>query len=262
MTFRKVRSAQQAEVARLVQTRIGSPKHSGRSASCWTTPTHAAPRLPFLQRRITNPLSDQTPAPGLALHPHQHPHRHPAPADHQSGRHARRLPRGAESVDNRSAWSEPVKIPMRGPSAAGETAPLCVTFNGRWIAPYSPYNTFDPSMIVDRNQVAAAVSDDFGRCWTDVCVLRFDDADSSAAKAWIIETDRNKLGATSWHLNQKNGSDYPNTYAVSTDNGKTWSKTRHTGTMGQTTALVELPGGKVVLFQRCFLGGLRLDALK
>ena len=36
----------------------------------WTTPTHAAPRVPFLQRRITNPLSDQTPVPGLALHAH------------------------------------------------------------------------------------------------------------------------------------------------------------------------------------------------
>jgi subfamily B ATP-binding cassette protein MsbA len=33
--------------------------------------------VPFLQRRITNLLSDQTPVPGLALHPHPHPHPHP-----------------------------------------------------------------------------------------------------------------------------------------------------------------------------------------
>ena len=77
MTFREVRSAQQAEITRLGPTSIGSPRHSGRSASCWTTPTHAAPRLPFLQRRITNPTSDQTPVPGSALHPNADPHQPP-----------------------------------------------------------------------------------------------------------------------------------------------------------------------------------------
>ncbi len=70
-------SAQQAEITLLGQTSIGSPRHSVRSPGSWTTPTHAAPRVPFLQRRITNPTSDQTPAPGPALHPHAHPHRPP-----------------------------------------------------------------------------------------------------------------------------------------------------------------------------------------
>ncbi len=70
MTFREVRSAQQAEFFQLVPASIGSPEHSVHSASCRTTPTHAAPRVPFLQRRITIPTSDQTPVPGPALHPH------------------------------------------------------------------------------------------------------------------------------------------------------------------------------------------------
>ncbi len=46
-------------MARFGQTGIGSPKHSVRSASSHITPTHAALRVPLLQRRITNPLSDQ-----------------------------------------------------------------------------------------------------------------------------------------------------------------------------------------------------------
>ncbi len=57
-------------MARFGQTSIGSPKHSVHSASRWTTPARAAPRVPLLQRRFTNPLSDQTPAPGSALHAH------------------------------------------------------------------------------------------------------------------------------------------------------------------------------------------------
>jgi hypothetical protein len=62
-------------MARFGQASIGSPEHSVRSASSHATPAQAAPRVPLLQRRITNLLSDQTPVPGLALHPHPHPHR-------------------------------------------------------------------------------------------------------------------------------------------------------------------------------------------
>ncbi len=72
MAFREVRSPQQAEITRLGQTSIGCPKNPERSASRWTTPTHASARVPFLQRRITNPTSDQPPAPGPAPHPHPH----------------------------------------------------------------------------------------------------------------------------------------------------------------------------------------------
>ena len=70
-------------MAQFGPTSIGSLEHSVRSAGGCTTPTHAAPRVPFLQRRITNPLSDQTPVPGPALHPHPHPHQHPHPHRHQ-----------------------------------------------------------------------------------------------------------------------------------------------------------------------------------
>ena len=80
--FRAVRSAQQAETTQLVQASIGSPKHSGRSASGWTTPTYGAPRVPCPQRRITNPTSDQTPDLGSAPHPHPHRHRHRSPTYH------------------------------------------------------------------------------------------------------------------------------------------------------------------------------------
>ncbi len=57
MAFREVRSAQQAEFFQLVPASIGSPIHSVHSASGHTTPGHAAPRVPFLQHRITTPHS-------------------------------------------------------------------------------------------------------------------------------------------------------------------------------------------------------------
>ena len=55
--FREVRSAQQAEFIQHVPASIGIPKRSVRSASDWTTPAYAPPRVPFLQHRITTPHS-------------------------------------------------------------------------------------------------------------------------------------------------------------------------------------------------------------
>ena len=74
--FKKLRSAQQGKCTQLVQAITCSPKHSVRSTIGWTTPAQAAPRVPFLQRRITNPPSDQNSisqqpiAPGAILRCH------------------------------------------------------------------------------------------------------------------------------------------------------------------------------------------------
>ncbi len=47
------------QVAKCVQSGIRSPKHSVRSASSWNKPAHSPLRVPFSQRRSTNPTSDQ-----------------------------------------------------------------------------------------------------------------------------------------------------------------------------------------------------------
>ena len=44
-------------------------------------------------------------------------------------------------------------------------------------------------------------------------------------------------------MNQQDGSDYPNAYALSPDGGRTWTPTRSTGILGQSTALAALPDG-------------------
>ena len=120
--LQELRSPQQAEFIQLVPTSIGSPEHSGRSASSCTVPTHAAPRVPLLQRRITNPLSDQTPVPGSALHPH------PTTAYHARGfgvRCCRRrslIMRGAQRAARYHTGSQPA-APNQRPSATASSKP-------------------------------------------------------------------------------------------------------------------------------------------
>ena len=149
------------------------------------------------------------------------------------------------SADGGRNWTDPAVIPMPVPGAAEAPGPLCCTRRGRWLVPYSPYNTFDPTLRVERNQVVVVTSDDRGGTWDHAAMLRFAGADSGAAEAWVIELSDGRLLGTCWHLSH-GGNDHPNAYALSHDCGRTWSPTRSTGILGQSTALATLPDGRAL----------------
>ena len=151
----------------------------------------------------------------------------------------------SRSVDGGAVWSDPREIPLDGPGSAEATCPLAVTRRGRWLACYSPYNSFDPAVQVDRGRVVVACSDDQGATWFHRDVLRFAEPDSGGAEAWVVELADGRLLATCWHVDHTSSRQYPNAFAVSDDGGDRWTPTLSTGTLGQSTSLTPLagPGG-------------------
>jgi hypothetical protein len=133
------------------------------------------------------------------------------------------------------------------PGSAEAPGPLTVTTRGRWIAAYAPYNTFDPDVVVDRNQIVAVLSDDEGRTWRHTSMLQFDDPEAGGAEAWVIELADGRLVGTSWSMSLATGVDAPIPFAISHDGSTTWSATRSTGIVGQATSLAPLPDGRVLL---------------
>jgi hypothetical protein len=152
----------------------------------------------------------------------------------------------ASSTGDGRTWREPQVIPMPIPGAAEAPGPLTVLRSGRMICCYAPYNTFDPQLVVDRNQIVALRSDDRGATWLSNAMLRFPSEHSTGAEAWVIELADGRLLGTAWHLNQADKSDHPNAYAISLDGGETWEPTRSTGIMGQSTSLAALPDGRAL----------------
>jgi hypothetical protein len=151
--------------------------------------------------------------------------------------------------DGRS-WTQPRPFPLGLAGAAETPAPMCVSVShNTWVAPYAPYNTFDPAVIVDRGHLAGMLSEDRGRTWNHRTIIRFDEPDSGAAEAWVVELADGRLLATTWHVDLRPVSEkarYPNKYAISSDGGRSWSPARSTGICGQTTALAPLPDGRVL----------------
>ncbi len=148
------------------------------------------------------------------------------------------------SRDDGRSWSEPSVIPMHAPCSAESPGAICITRSGTLLLPYAPYNSFETS-DVKRNHVVVARSDDGGSSWTHTSMLRFDEG-SSGAEAWVIELSDGRLLGTSWRASADGKQDFPNAYAMSADEGQTWSATGSTGTMGQSTALAPLPDGRAL----------------
>jgi hypothetical protein len=135
---------------------------------------------------------------------------------------------------------------MPTPGAAEAPGAMCVARDGTWHVCYAPYNTFDPAVVVPRNQVVLLSSPDQGHTWRHTAMLRFQDELATAAEAWVVELADGRLLGKCWNLNMRDGSDFPNAYALSNDGGQTWSPTQSTGILGQSTALTPLPDGSVL----------------
>ena len=150
------------------------------------------------------------------------------------------------SRDDGVVWGEPTPIPMPIPGAAEVTGPICVARDGTWHACYSPYNTFDPDLVVDRSQLVHLYSMDHGRTWRHNVLMLFAQPYATAAEAWVIELTDGRLLSTCWNLNQQDGSDFPNAFALSSDGGRTWTPSRSTGCHGQSTSLAPLPDARAL----------------
>jgi hypothetical protein len=135
-------------------------------------------------------------------------------------------------------------MPIQG--AAEAPGPLCVTRAGRWLVCYAPYNTFDPAVEVDRNQIVLLTSDDEGASWHHRSSIRFTEQNSGGAEAWVIELADGKLLGTCWHVAFTVGHEFPNPFSFSVDGGNTWSAPQSTGIMGQSTALAALSDGRAL----------------
>lgn len=153
----------------------------------------------------------------------------------------------ATSFDGGTNWSDPTSVPLPIPGSAENPGALTVMNDGAWICCYSPYNNFDPDFNVDRNQVVWMRSQDEGRNWSHGSMLRFNDARSTAAEAWVIELADGRLLGACWHIAAHGDQDKPNAYAISSDAGRTWTPTSNTGTLGQSCALAALPDGRALM---------------
>lgn len=146
------------------------------------------------------------------------------------------------SDDGGRTWSAPADVPM--PTRMLEISDAALVLrSGRLLAPAA---TIDPGHLGER--VVAAISDDGGRTWPRHATVLQD----PAGRLGFLEQKLTDLGdgrllATAWTVEMDGLVDQPNTYAISTDDGLTWTAPRSIGTWGQTISATPLGGDRVLL---------------
>ena len=142
------------------------------------------------------------------------------------------------STDAGRTWTAPSRIPM--PSDLLEISHGILALpSGRLLAPAA---TIEPEHIGE--QVLVAISDVGGRIWPRRAVAMEDPGGTLGyLEQKLARLTDGRLIASSWTVDKVAITDHPNSYAISADDGLTWTAPRSIGTRGQTLSIVPLGAG-------------------
>ena len=151
------------------------------------------------------------------------------------------------SPDAGRSWSqpEPITPPLR--STAWEFChPVVELPNGRWLVPVATWRSWDGSNAAGE-QTVAFISDDRGESFPRFSRI-FDGRRSgrSHLEISVIPLKDGRILAVSWVFSFDSGETFPTEYAVSEDNGETFSEAGLTGFQAQTCKILQLHDGRIL----------------
>ncbi len=155
------------------------------------------------------------------------------------------------STDYGHSWKEPelIEPPLIGP-AFEICCPIVVLSDGKWIIPTSTWHDWD-GRCPNGLRMIGLISYDNGRSWPEYMNVMY--SQERRIYFWeskIVELKDGRLLAAAWVYDDNAKSDRPNHYAISSDGGRTWSKPKSMGIMGQTLTLYVLESGKILCVYR------------
>lgn len=150
------------------------------------------------------------------------------------------------SEDGGKSWSEMTHIDCAWGPHAEASAPVTVLNDGTWITPITGFPDWNGKMhgtLCGR----ALRSEDEGKTWDDssVCMDFGDDA-TTCYEQRMCQLASGTVICIGWNENTKTGERLQNHYTASFDNGKTWTKPKATGILGQASSVCALDGERLL----------------
>lgn len=155
------------------------------------------------------------------------------------------------SRDKGRTWQGPemIKPPLAGPSFE-VCAPIIPLEADRWLFPTSTWMGWDGD-CPNGMKAVAFVSRDRGRTWPEyVDVMDGTAEDVIYWEQSIAALPGDRMIAVAWAHERTNDVDRPNTYAISTDRGRTFGPPRSTGLSGQTPRVIGIAHDRVLMIYR------------
>ena len=152
------------------------------------------------------------------------------------------------STDGGRTWSGPQIVPMGGHSRIEISHGVLALESGRLLAPAATL----PAKDRLGEQVLASISDDGGQSWPRQAVV-FEDPGKRFGylEQKLAQVSPDLLIATCWTVTLGDAVDEADSYALSRDDGTSWSPPQSTGIWGQTMTPIPLGGDRLlVLYNR------------
>ena len=157
----------------------------------------------------------------------------------------------ARSADGGRTWEAPIifEPPLASPSYEICATPQALP-DGRWVIPMATWMDWDGDAPAGMKAILL-FSDDQGRTWPEYSIVM--DGWVDGVVYWeskLLRLADDRLLATAWVHNLKEGRDLPDHYALSHDGGRTFTQPRSTGLAGQTLTPFLLPDGRILCIYR------------
>lgn len=146
------------------------------------------------------------------------------------------------SRDRGETWSDPRVVPFDTADGVEVSHGILVRPDGRLLAPAA-------ILPKDRlgEQVRVAISDDGGETWPRYAVaLQDPNGKHGYFEQKLANLPDGRIMAAAWTVTLGDVADRENHFAISSDNGDTWSAPRPTGIQGQTLAPIPLGGDRLL----------------
>lgn len=152
------------------------------------------------------------------------------------------------STDNGRSWSAPQRVDHGCDCSCEVSHGILPLSSGRLLAPAATLHAKDrlgEAMLV-------AISDDHARTWhTTATAMRDPAGKHGYLEHKLAELSPGRVIAVSWTVQVSSVTDQPDHYAISEDDGLTWTQPRSTGVRGQTMTPIALDDERLlVLYNR------------
>ena len=153
------------------------------------------------------------------------------------------------SPDDGQTWGEPEPIEPPLDNPAFEICHGVLELpNGTWFIPTATCRGWDGSLPAGEKAVLFR-SDDRGRSWPSLTVT----FEKKGVQYWeqsVVPLDDGRVLTVAWAHDFAQGNNLPTPYALSTDNGATFSSPLLTGIQGQTCKVLHLGDGSLLCVYR------------
>lgn len=150
------------------------------------------------------------------------------------------------SDDAGKSWSAPSEVPCRWGHHAEASGAITVLKNGDWVAPITEFANWE-NVRQEPSCGRLLRSSDEGKNWNDNAVIMALGENVAVFEQRICQLKGSgKLVSIAWNEDLKTGERYNNHYAVSEDNGITFSGGLDTGIRGQASSVCAIGGEKLL----------------